>query len=85
MGCAELAQALGQGSAAYAALSEDAALALIRGLGARSGFGDDWLRLWGLKFVMDGGVEGGARRVRRDRAVPAAVEHGQRDAHRLGT
>ena len=26
----------------------------------RSGFGDDWLRIWGLKFVMDGGVEGGA-------------------------
>jgi predicted amidohydrolase YtcJ len=26
----------------------------------RSGFGDDWLRLWGLKFVMDGGVEGAA-------------------------
>ena len=41
-------------------LSEDQAAALIRGLGARSGFGDDWLRLWGLKFVMDGGVEGGA-------------------------
>ncbi len=41
-------------------LSESEALALIRGLGARSGFGDDWLRLWGLKFVMDGGVEGGA-------------------------
>ena len=41
-------------------LSEAEALSLIRGLGARSGFGDDWLRLWGLKFVMDGGVEGGA-------------------------
>ncbi len=41
-------------------LSEPEALTLIRGLGARSGFGDDWLRLWGLKFVMDGGVEGGA-------------------------
>jgi predicted amidohydrolase YtcJ len=41
-------------------LSEPEALALIRGLGGRSGFGDDWLRLWGLKFVMDGGVEGGA-------------------------
>jgi predicted amidohydrolase YtcJ len=36
------------------------ALALIRGLGTWSGFGDDWLRIWGLKFVMDGGVEGGA-------------------------
>jgi predicted amidohydrolase YtcJ len=41
-------------------LTDDQALALISGLGGRSGFGDDWLRLWGLKFVMDGGVEGGA-------------------------
>ena len=41
-------------------LSADQAIALISGLGVRSGFGDDWLRLWGLKFVMDGGVEGGA-------------------------
>jgi predicted amidohydrolase YtcJ len=98
---AELAEALGRGSAAYAALGvgtireaminldellayQDAAeqgrlsvrvrpliqvgneltagqaVALIDGLGARSGFGDDWLRIWGLKFVLDGGVEGGA-------------------------
>src|SRR6516225_3646428 len=28
--------------------------------GARSGFGDDWLRIWGLKLVLDGGVEGAA-------------------------
>jgi predicted amidohydrolase YtcJ len=41
-------------------LTRDEAIALIDGLGARSGFGDDWLRLWGLKFVMDGGVEGAA-------------------------
>jgi predicted amidohydrolase YtcJ len=41
-------------------LSLEAAIALIDGLGARSGFGDDWLRIWGLKFVMDGGVEGAA-------------------------
>ena len=41
-------------------LSGDQAIALIDGLGARSGFGDDWLRIWGLKLVMDGGVEGGA-------------------------
>jgi len=41
-------------------LTEDAAVALIDGLGARSGFGDDLLRIWGLKFVMDGGVEGAA-------------------------
>jgi predicted amidohydrolase YtcJ len=43
-----------------AELSAEDAIALVRGLGARSGFGDDWLRLWGLKFVMDGGVEGAA-------------------------
>ncbi len=41
-------------------LSEPEALDVIRGLGGRSGFGDDWLRLWGVKLVMDGGVEGGA-------------------------
>jgi len=41
-------------------LTEDAAIALIDGLGARSGFGDDWLRIWGLKLVMDGGAEGAA-------------------------
>ena len=35
-------------------------IALVEGLGVRSGFGDDWLRIWGLKFVMDGGVEGAA-------------------------
>jgi predicted amidohydrolase YtcJ len=35
-------------------------IAMVEGLGVRSGFGDDWLRLWGLKFVMDGGVEGAA-------------------------
>jgi predicted amidohydrolase YtcJ len=41
-------------------LSVDEAITLIRGLGARSGFGDDRLRLWGLKFVLDGGAEGAA-------------------------
>jgi len=41
-------------------LTTDQAVALVDGLGARSGFGDDWLRIWGLKFVMDGGVEGAA-------------------------
>jgi predicted amidohydrolase YtcJ len=41
-------------------LTEDTAIALIDGLGARSGFGDDWLRIWGLKLVLDGGVEGAA-------------------------
>jgi predicted amidohydrolase YtcJ len=43
-----------------AELTEDQARALIDGLGARSGLGDDWLRIWGLKFVLDGGVEGAA-------------------------
>jgi predicted amidohydrolase YtcJ len=98
---ADLARALGTGSAAYAALgvgtireamvnldellayqdaarsgqlrvrvrpmirvgnelSESDAAAFVRGLAAWSGLGDDWLRLWGLKLVMDGGVEGGA-------------------------
>jgi predicted amidohydrolase YtcJ len=41
-------------------LSEEAATALIGGLGVRSGFGDDQLRIWGLKLVLDGGVEGAA-------------------------
>jgi len=41
-------------------LTTDQAIALVDGLGARSGFGDDGLRIWGLKFVMDGGVEGAA-------------------------
>src|SRR5215468_983840 len=41
-------------------LPAEQAMALIRGLGARSGFGDDWLRIWGLKLVMDGGAEGAA-------------------------
>ncbi len=35
-------------------------IGFVEGLGARSGFGDDWLRIWGLKFVMDGGVAGAA-------------------------
>jgi predicted amidohydrolase YtcJ len=38
----------------------DQAIAMIDGLGVRSGFGDDWLRIWGLKLVLDGGVEGAA-------------------------
>ena len=40
-------------------LTEEQAIALIDGLGAPAG-GDDWLRVWGLKLVMDGGAEGGA-------------------------
>jgi predicted amidohydrolase YtcJ len=43
-----------------AELSADDALSLIHGIGGHSGFGDDWVRVWGLKFVMDGGVEGAA-------------------------
>jgi predicted amidohydrolase YtcJ len=35
-------------------------IARVEGLGGRSGCGDDWLRLWGLKVVMDGGAEGAA-------------------------
>src|SRR6266704_5254540 len=35
-------------------------MAIIEGVGVRSGFGDDLLKLWGLKFVLDGGAEGGA-------------------------
>lgn len=38
----------------------DAAIDLVEGLVVHSGFGDDWLRVWGLKLVLDGGVEGGA-------------------------
>jgi len=35
-------------------------IAQIDGFAMRSGFGNDWLNVWGLKFVMDGGPEGGA-------------------------
>jgi predicted amidohydrolase YtcJ len=38
----------------------DAQNFLVEGLGMHSGFGDEMLRVWGLKFVLDGGVEGGA-------------------------
>lgn len=31
----------------------------IDGLAPLSGFGDQWLDIWGLKVVLDGGVEGG--------------------------
>ena len=41
-------------------LGADAAIALVEGLGVHSGFGDDGLRLWGLKLVLDGGVLGAA-------------------------
>jgi len=35
-------------------------MAIIDGFGVRSGFGNDLLKLWGLKFGLDGGAEGGA-------------------------
>ena len=35
-------------------------IAYITNMGVRSGFGDDWLRIWGLKTHMDGGAEGAA-------------------------
>src|SRR5262249_39084671 len=35
-------------------------MAAIARLGVRSGFGDDWLAIWGLKALMDGGVQGAA-------------------------
>jgi predicted amidohydrolase YtcJ len=38
----------------------DSIIADIASLGVRSGFGDDWLRIWGLKTHMDGGAEGAA-------------------------
>jgi predicted amidohydrolase YtcJ len=41
-------------------LSVDEAIGFVRGLGVRSGFGDERVRIWGLKFVLDGGVEGAA-------------------------
>jgi predicted amidohydrolase YtcJ len=40
--------------------STEQALQLVRQLKIRSGFGDDMLRLWGLKVVLDGGAEGAA-------------------------
>jgi predicted amidohydrolase YtcJ len=41
-------------------IGSDRQNAVVDGLGVHSGFGDDMLRVWGLKFVLDGGVEGGA-------------------------
>jgi predicted amidohydrolase YtcJ len=45
---------------AFAGASAANAIAEINGWGVRSGFGDDMLRLWGLKIVLDGGAENGA-------------------------
>ena len=44
---------------AFAGGSADV-IAEIDSWGVRSGFGDDKLRLWGLKIVLDGGAENGA-------------------------
>jgi len=41
-------------------LGIDGQHAFVDALGMHSGFGSDLLRVWGLKFVLDGGVEGGA-------------------------
>ena len=38
----------------------DASLKLVEGLRRYQAMGDDWLRLWGLKLVFDGGVVGAA-------------------------
>lgn len=35
-------------------------IAQIEGFAVHSGFGDDLLKIWGLKFGLDGGAEGGA-------------------------
>lgn len=32
----------------------------LDGFAMRSGFGNEWIKVWGLKFVFDGGPEGGA-------------------------
>jgi hypothetical protein len=55
-----------------------AAIAMVEGLGVHSGFGDDWLRIWGLKLVLDGGVEGRHGRAVRQRP-------GQQRASQLGS
>jgi predicted amidohydrolase YtcJ len=44
----------------YPSGSVDQRIAQIEGFGMRSGFGNKWVKVWGLKFVMDGGPEGGA-------------------------
>jgi len=44
----------------YPSGSVDQRIAQIDGFAMRSGFGNTWVKVWGLKFVMDGGPEGGA-------------------------
>ncbi|MFQ6027366.1 MAG: amidohydrolase [Dehalococcoidia bacterium] len=40
-------------------VSQEQRRAWIEGLAPISGFGDQWMDIWGLKIVIDGGVEGG--------------------------
>jgi predicted amidohydrolase YtcJ len=44
----------------YPSGTVDQRIAQIEGFAMRSGFGNKWIKMWGLKFVMDGGPEGGA-------------------------
>jgi predicted amidohydrolase YtcJ len=44
----------------YPSGSVDQRIAQIDGFAMRSGFGNKRVKVWGLKFVMDGGPEGGA-------------------------
>jgi predicted amidohydrolase YtcJ len=44
----------------YPSGSVEQRIAQIEGFAMRSGFGNKWVKVWGLKFVMDGGPEGGA-------------------------
>jgi predicted amidohydrolase YtcJ len=39
--------------------TDEQRLAWLEGLAPISGFGDEWLHVWGLKITLDGGVEGG--------------------------
>ena len=40
--------------------SKSERIAMMKGWGVSSGFGDDLLKIWGLKFVLDGGAEAAA-------------------------
>ena len=42
----------------YANKSYDEAVQMLRNLGPANGFGDEWLRIGGLKLIADGGFEG---------------------------
>jgi len=51
----------------------------------RSGFGDDMLRLWGLKFVLDGGVDGAALDQPYVGGDPANIGHLNWDSNEMVT